>query len=168
MNAHQNFPEGSGENWDEWEAPKHHDEIHVPKPVIYLTIAMLLFTLVSITIGNRLDLGTTHEGAMVAKREVRFSFTSPAIDAIVATRSDGRRFELAADREEIFPRLVLRGIANIRARDGVPADAPLILAETADGQRLLIDRATHRTVRLAAFGGENQRSFDAVFGAAAS
>ena len=168
MNAHQNFSGGSGDNWDEWQAPRHDDEIHVPRPVIYLTIAMLLFTLVSITIGNRLDLGTTHEAAIVPMREVQFRFTSPAIDAIIATRSDGRRVELAAAREEIFPRLVLRGIANIRMRDGVSADAPLTLAETADGQRLLIDRATHRTVRLAAFGGENQRSFDAVFGTAAS
>ena len=40
---------------------------------------------------------------------------------------------------------------------------PVTLVETGDGERLLVDPATHRTIRLAAFGPENQRSFDAIF-----
>ena len=147
--------------------PRHHDEIHVPRPVIYLTAAMILFTIASVSIGRMFDIGMTHEGALTETRAVSFRFSAPPIGqepiAIVATRADGSKVVLAKENEEVFPRLILRSFSNIRMRDGVDLNAPIELIQTPDGQRLLVDSATRRTMRLAAFGPENQALFDPLF-----
>ncbi len=148
-------------------APHDHDQIHVPRPVIWMTLALILFTIAAVSIGRIFDIGLTHEGALKETRSVSFSFRAPPIGetpiAIVATRSDGSSVVLAGENEETFPRLILRSFSNIRMREGIDPATPIQLIETADGQRLLVDPATHRTMRLAAFGPENQEMFDAVF-----
>ena len=149
-------------------AERHHDEIVVPRPVIWLTLAMILFTILSVSAARAYGVGLTHEGTLAKMRSVSFRFTSPPIGetptAIIAKTLDGRSVLLAKENEEIFPRLILRSVANIRLRDGVPQNLPVQLVETNDGQRLIVDRATHRTMRLAAFGPENQAMFDPLFG----
>lgn len=148
-------------------APHDHDQIHVPRPVIWLTLALILFTIAAVSVGRIFDIGLTHEGRLAETRAVSFRFRAPPIGetpiAVVATRSDGSRVVLAKENEEVFPRLILRSISNIRMREGVDPDTPIELVQTADGQRLLVDPATHRTMRLAAFGPENEALFDPIF-----
>ena len=146
---------------------KHHDEIVVPRPVIYMTIALIAFTILSVSIGRLFDIGVTHEGRLAETRRVSFRFAAPPIGekpiAVVATRTDGSKVVLAKENEEVFPRLILRSVSNIRMREGVDPDTPVDLIETPDGQRMIVDPATHRTMRLAAFGPDNQALFDPVF-----
>ena len=139
------------------------DEIVVPRPVIYLTIAMILFAIVAVAAARTLQWGVTHEGALAPARSASFRYVQSLHGPVVATRADGRQVVLAPANEELFPRLIIRSVANIRARDNADPTAPLTLVETGDGERLLVDAASHRTVRLAAFGPDNQRSFDAIF-----
>ena len=144
------------------------DEIVVPRPVIYLTLAMIVFTILSVGTARAFGIGMTHEGRLAETRTVSFRFTSPPIGqtptAIVARTLDGRNVLLAKENEEIFPRLILRSVANLRLRDGVDQDLPVQLIQTRDGQRLIVDPATRRTMRLAAFGPDNQAMFDPLFG----
>tara|TARA_B100000953_G_scaffold112240_1_gene92424 strand:- start:817 stop:1341 length:525 start_codon:yes stop_codon:yes gene_type:complete len=157
----------SGEPRESRPSAHDHDQIHVPRPIIWLTLALILFTIAAVSIGRIYDIGFTREGALAETRAVSFRFRAPPIGetpiAIVATRADGSSVVLAKENEETFPRLILRSFSNIRMREGVDPDTPIQLIETADGQRLLVDPATHRTMRLAAFGPENQEMFDPVF-----
>ena len=157
---------------DQPAAERHHDEIVVPRPVIYLTIAMIMFTILSVGTARAFGVGMTHEGRLDTTRSVSFTFRAPPLGespiAVVATRIDGTKVVLAKENEEVFPRLILRSVSNIRMRDGVDPATPVTLVETADRQLLIVDPATHRTMRLAAFGPENQALFDPVFEKTAS
>ena len=145
----------------------HHDQIYVPRPVIYLFIALILFTVTTVAIGRVYNIGLTKEGALAEARSVSFRFRAPPIGeaptAIVATRADGSTVVLAKENEEVFPRLILRSFSNIRMRLGVDPDTPIELIETPDGQRMLLDPATKHSMRLAAFGRDNQALFDPLF-----
>ena len=154
MNAYS-FPEGR--------EPAHEhdsDQIRISKPVLYMMIALVAFSIVTIAAGRMFQVGVTHEGTLHPVRSVDFTVAGSQGGALVVTRADGFRVQLAAPGEEIFPRLILRSVANIRTRDGVPLSAPLILDVMPDGQRLIVDPATHRTLRLAAFGPENGAMLD--------
>lgn len=146
----------------------HHDQIHVPRPVIWLTAALISFTIVSILVARVTETGLTREGALSAVRETSFIASGqgyigdPDPAPLVASRRDGQRIVLADAGEEVFPRLILRGIASKRASAGIDPATPIRLIETRDGQRLLIDDATGQVVRLSAFGPENGVSFDTV------
>ncbi len=145
-----------------------HDQIHVPRPVIWLTAALIAFTIVSILVARVTEIGLTREGALSPIRETSFVASGegyigdPNPASLVASRSDGQRIVLADAGEEVFPRLILRGIASRRASAGIDPATPIRLIETGDGQRLLIDDATGQVVRLSAFGPENGVSFDTV------
>jgi putative photosynthetic complex assembly protein len=144
-----------------------HAQIVVPREVIWLTVALIAFTVLSVTAARLLDIGVTREGALTETRRVSFRFVAPPVGqkaiAVVATRADGSRIVLAHANEEIFPRLILRSVSNIRVREGVDPQTPVELVETPDGQRMIVDPATHRTMRLAAFGPDNQALFDPLF-----
>ena len=155
------LPEPAGHTHD-------HDQIHVPRPVIWLTAALVAFTIVSILVARVTDIGLTREGALAPVRATSFIASGegyigdPDPAPLVASLGDGQRIVLAAAGEEGFPRLILRGIASRRASAGIDPATPIRLIETADGQRLLIDDATGQVVRLSAFGPENGVSFDTV------
>ena len=142
----------------------HDDQIHVPRQVVWLTAAMVTIAIVAVALGRLLQLGVTHEGALQPTRTASFRFSQSLHGPVVATTADGRRVTLAGANEELFPRLILRSVATIRARDGVDPAAPMRLIAMADGERLLIDPATRHILRLAAFGPVNQRDFDRLFG----
>jgi putative photosynthetic complex assembly protein len=138
------------------------DEIYIPRPILYALIALILFTIAAVATGRALQRGVTHEDRLHPTREVAFTFATTPDNALVATRADGRRVTMAGANEEIFPRLILRGLATLRTRDAADQRAPVRLLVMRDGQRLLVDGATGRVLRLAAFGPENGHSFDAL------
>jgi putative photosynthetic complex assembly protein len=144
------------------------DQILIPRPILYAMIALMVFTIASIALGRAFQVGVTHEGVLHPVRAVSFTMSGSEGGALSVRRSDGLTVPLAKDGEEIFPRLILRSVANIRLRDGVPLGAPLTLDLMANGQRLLVDPATHRVMRLDAFGPENARVLDGLFGKQAS
>lgn len=144
--------------------PASHDQIVVPRPVVYMILALMLFALVSVSLGRWLQVGVTHEGVLVPVREVTFRYSQSFRGPVDITFPDGRRLTLVEANAEAVPRLILRSVATFRAREGVDQAAPLKLIETRDGERLLIDDAAHRTLRLAAFGAnDNQHTFDRLF-----
>lgn len=156
MNA-QSFPERASAS----PLPEHHhDQIFIPRPIVYAVIALIAFVVVTVALGRVFQVGVTHEGTLHPDRVVTFRVAGANGGALVATRSDGLVVPLARAGEEIFPRLILRSVGNIRMREGVPLSAPLELALMPDGERLIVDPATRRTVRLAAFGPDNGAVLD--------
>lgn len=146
-----------------------HDQIFVPRPVLIGMIALASFAIVSTGVARATHVGVTREELNPAGRHVSFRFSVGADGEapIVAVRADGQRVPIAATHQDIFPRLILQGFANIRARAGVDPAAPMLLVVGADGERLLVDPATNHSVRLAAFGSENGGAFDAILKGAA-
>ncbi len=153
-----------------FEGEPHDDQIAVPRAIVIGLVALVLFCIIAVGVGRIMQVGVTHEARLTPLRSVTFRYQGEQIghSALVATTSDGRRLMLTKPGEEIFPRLILRSVSNIRQRDGADPRSPLSLIVTADGQRLLVDPATHRALRLAAFGPTNGRSFDVLFPRAAS
>ncbi len=143
--------------------PRHHDDIVVPKPVVRLTIALVVFAITTTAAARWWQIGVTHDRTIAPKREATFRVTQSFHGPVTAYEAGGRVIRIAADHEEKFPRLILRSVATLRERDGVSPDAPLKLIEASDGERMLIDPATGRQLRLAAFGPENQESLDMLF-----
>ncbi len=150
--------------------PQHHDhdQIHVPREVVYLTIGFIGLCLVLIMGARMTDIGTTHEDPAALRPVASFTVAGagrigeePA-PALVATEADGRRIVLAGVGEEEFPRLMIRGLLTLRERRGIDAALPISLEVDANGQRLLVDPQTGYAIRLAAFGPENGHSFDTL------
>lgn len=163
MNAHARFGEEAGPP-----AAFAHDQIFIPKPILWMMIGLALFTIVAVGIARATRIGVTREHPAAAVQSVTFRTGAVAEAPIVARLADGRRVRLAGDHQDIFARMILQGITTIRHDDTAPADAPLDLVVTRDGQRLIVDRATGHTIRLAAFGPENGHSFDALLKGATS
>ncbi|RPF71765.1 photosynthetic complex assembly protein PuhC [Aurantiacibacter spongiae] len=149
-------------------APHDHDQIMVPREVVILVAGFLLLSLALIA-GSRLTgIGETREGPLAVRETALFTVTGAGrigddpVPALVATTEGGERIELAGKGEELFPRLIVRGILTMRARRAIPADRPIALDVSQDGQRVLLDPETGQIFRLAAFGPENGHSFDAL------
>lgn len=135
-------------------------EIFIPRPILVMMLALTGFAVLATGLARATGHGVTREDA--TGRTVPFSVAEVGEAALVARMADGRRIRLARAGENIFPRMILQGFATVRARDGVPMAAPLRLLVAADGERLVVDPATGHSVRLAAFGPDNGRSFDAL------
>lgn len=157
MSVHQRFePEQPN-------AGRYEDQIFIPKPILYMMIALALFTIVSVGMARASQRGVTREDAIAPGKRVDFTVAMAGPEgAIDVLRADGRTIRLAGPHQDIFPRLILQGFQNIRARSGVSFDRPMAIVVSPDGQRLLEDQTTHHTVRLSAFGPDNGVSFDAI------
>ena len=145
-----------------------HDQIFVPREVVILVAGFLLLSLVLIA-GSRLTgIGETKEGPLDARATQIFTVSGAGqigddpVPALVAVTSAGQRIQLAGTGEELFPRLIVRGILTMRERRGIPANLPIALDVAPDGQRVLVDPQTGQMFRLAAFGPENGHSFDSL------
>lgn len=136
------------------------DQILIPKPILYMMIALMLFTLVSIALARQFNIGLTREGKLDPVETVQFTVTGSQGGPLVVTRKDGYSVTLAKANQEIFPRLILRSIANVRQRDGVPLSKPLKLEVLPSGQRMLVDKYTNTNMRLDAFGDQNGHVLD--------
>jgi putative photosynthetic complex assembly protein len=139
---------------------QHHDQILIPKPILYAMIALVAFTIVSVALGRIFQVGVTREGTLHPRQSVTFTVSGSEGGPLIVQRSDGLAVPLAKAGEEIFPRLILRSVANIRMREGIALSTPLKIDLMADGEHLLVDPATHRVMRLDAFGPENGRFLD--------
>jgi putative photosynthetic complex assembly protein len=139
-----------------------HDQIHVPKPVMIMMIALIVFSITAVAVSRVWQIGVTHEDTLHPVRSARFTVTGSNGGALIVRRADGMTVQLAKAGEEIFPRLILRSVGNIRQRDGVSLSSPLQIDLMPDNQRLLVDPATHRVLRLDAFGPENAQMLDAL------
>ena len=161
MSVHQPFPQepmpgASG-------AGRYEDQIFIPKPILFMMIALALFTVIAVGMARASQRGVTREDPVAPGKRISFTVAMAGPEgAIDVTRADGRTIRLAGAHQDIFPRLILQGFQNIRMRDGVALDRPMAIIVSPDGQRLLEDQATRHTVRLAAFGPDNGASFDAI------
>lgn len=173
MNAHyqplpqpgpHSGPQASGHHAEEHD----HDQIYVPREVVILVAGFLLLSIALIAGGRLTGIGEIREAPIAARYTQEFTVTGAGqigddpVPALVATTPAGQQITLAGVGEELFPRLIVRGMLTMRERRGIAVDRPIRLDVAEDGQRVLIDPETGQVFRLAAFGPENGQSFDAL------
>jgi putative photosynthetic complex assembly protein len=74
-----------------------------------------------------------------------------------------RNIDVLVPGKNGFVRVVMRGLAQDRAVNGIGPDVPFTLNRRADGRLVLIDPTSGRIVTLEAFGSGNYASFEALF-----
>lgn len=132
-----------------------------PKAPLYAVFAIIVFTLVSVTIVQLTGTGgTPRSTATAAKvRDLRFVDRNDGSVAIIDMASNAEVGELAKD-EEGFVRGILRSMARERRANGVGNEPPLRLTRRTDGTVFLLDPSTGRDIELDAFGHTNEASFE--------
>ena len=98
------------------------------------------------------------KAAVVQSLEVKFvDQADGAVVAIDATK--GKELERIAPGGGGFIRVTMRSFANERKSRGMGSDVPFTLLRMTDGDLLLQDRLTGRTMLLNAFGPSNEGVF---------
>lgn len=87
---------------------------------------------------------------------------SPDGSVLVRTAEDGRKIAVLPSGTNGFARGLLRGLARERRQQGIGPDASFNVTKRADGQLVLRDAATGRTVVLDAFGQTNALVFSDI------
>ncbi len=125
-----------------------------------LIAASLSFALLARTT----DIGATRltPSAPVATLSLVFNdLADGSIGIIDATNQ--RTIDILTPGKNGFVRVVLRGLAQDRAVNGVGADLPFKLSRLEDGRLVLVDPTSGRIVTLEAFGSNNYAAFEDLF-----
>lgn len=96
--------------------------------------------------------------AVAASLELKFT-DLPDGTVVAANASSGSEIERIAPGAGGFIRVTMRSFASERLQRGLSPDVPFTLLRMADGDLLLTDRLTGRTMLLNAFGPSNEGVF---------
>ncbi|MDT7933292.1 MAG: photosynthetic complex assembly protein PuhC [Sphingomonadaceae bacterium] len=150
-------------------AAEHHDEIPVPRSVLWAAAGVIGLTL-ACAAGVRSGLLPAEPTAAqlrverhvspVAVRTLRFGDDSGAV--AVTDAATGRRVAMLKGDSAGFVRGVMRALARERLQHKLGAETPFRLTQWTDGELTLVDLATGRTVELSGFGTTNRAAFAAL------
>ncbi len=120
-----------------------------------LILAMLLL---SIPAQAASDEVFAERGKLVAARDIQFRDRADGgVDVFNA--ATGELIEALQPNSHNFIRALMRGLVRQRVRESKGADIPFHLAAWSDGELILDDPATNRSVELTAFGPTNAGDF---------
>lgn len=146
---------------------------HVPAklerwPLLGL-LALVLFAIGAVMVGSSTGTGLQKRDVprLAQSRTVHFADgASGEVQAIDA--ESGAIFATFGAGEGGFARTALRALAYSRKIHGVGPQAPFVLARAEDGQIILHDPATGKTVGISAFGDTHEEQFAALLDAGRS
>ncbi len=127
-----------------------------PKIPLIPAAMVLLAGVLCATPGQAAD--NQGRGHLVAARDIRFvDRTDGGVDVINA--ATGALIEELQPESHNFIRALMRGLVRQRVRESQGPEIPFHLSAWSDGELILDDPATHRSVELAAFGPTNAGDF---------
>ncbi len=133
----------------------------IPRGVLIGVAALLVLTAAFaafVRLTGSTERAVIPAGSIVSERELRFEDLADGGLAVID--ADSRQtIEVVPARTNGFLRATLRGLVRERRRSGLGPEQPFSLARLSDGQIVLSDPATGRTVFLAAFGQTNAEAF---------
>lgn len=137
-----------------------HDDIKVPKPILYAAGAMMLATLFLAGLAQTTGIGKMRvpEAKPIHRAEVRFETRGPG-ELVMLDGSGENVITEVAPGEQGFVGGVLRSLERSRKLDGLPADGPYVLTRWEDGRLSLADPSTGEEIQLIGFGDVNLASF---------
>jgi putative photosynthetic complex assembly protein len=142
----------------------HHDEIIIPRGLLYGAGVMIVASLLLVGAARFLDFPAREPDARaVQSRSLLFTDRSDGgIDVIDAT---SRERVTTVAGEGGFLRGALRALARERIRDGLGPQQPFVLIGRSDGRLTLLDPQTSKRIDLEAFGPTNASAFSALLNA---
>ncbi len=118
-----------------------------------------IFALVALSLLTVPALAAADErGQIVASRDLRFT-DRPDGAVEVTNAATGETITVLAPESHAFIRALMRGLVRQRVRESKGPEIPFRLTAWSDGELILDDPATHRSVELAAFGHSNEADF---------
>lgn len=122
--------------------------------------ALLIATAIALVAFGRQDKQMVAIDPDAVTQSIELKFVDQADGAVVALdAASGDELERIAPGGGGFIRVTMRSFAAERKNRGLGADVPFSLMRMADGDLLLQDRLTGRTMLLNAFGPSNERVF---------
>jgi putative photosynthetic complex assembly protein len=97
-------------------------------------------------------------GTLVASRDLRFVDRADG-GVNVFNAANGELIQALEPNSHNFIRALMRGLVRQRVRESQGPELPFHLTAWSDGELILDDPATHRSVELAAFGPANAGDF---------
>ncbi len=140
--------------------PHHHDEIVIPRPMLFAAGALVAVSIVaasaSVLFGSA-DKPSPKTPA-VAEAALLFEDRPEGVVAVLDAQS-GRSLIEYGENEAAFIRVVMRGVARQRRMRGEGPETPVVLSRHEDGQIWLHDPASDMRFYLDAFGRDNAGAF---------
>ncbi len=132
----------------------------VPKTWLVSAVALVLFSLASVTAVRLTGVGGTHMTlpAAVESRDLQFEDGKNGTVLVYDAR-DHRLIDSLAPGTNGFVRVVLRGLARERKLGDIGQQPPFRLTRYENGQLVLQDTSTLKQIDLVAFGSSNEQAF---------
>ncbi len=109
-------------------------------------------------LGGQALAATTDRGSVIASRDLRFA-DRPDGGVEVTNAATGEVVRELDRGSHNFVRALMRGLVQARLHESIGPEIPFRLTAFSDGQLVLDDPATHRSIELEAFGPTNAGDF---------
>jgi putative photosynthetic complex assembly protein len=126
--------------------------------------ALVLFSIVLAAVARWTDFGATRLAIAPPVETMELKFDDRADGSIAISQwPANREIALLEPGTNGFVRVVMRGLAFERSRQGIGKDEPFRLMRLTDGSAVVEDPATGKVVTLKAFGFANAATFEQLF-----
>lgn len=138
----------------------HEQEPLVPRAWILSAIALVLFSLVAVTMVRLTGVGGSTMTLPIAVESRDLLFEDGKDGAVlVYDARDRQLIDTLAPGTNGFVRVVLRGLARERRLGDIGKEPPFRLTRFANGQMTLQDTSSMKQIDLVAFGSSNSEAF---------
>lgn len=143
---------------------EHIDDKPFPIGALIGGATLILLSIVFAATAKLTDVGATRltVAPPVTTLDLKFNDLQDGSIAI-HDAADGREIERLTPGTSGFVRVVMRGLAFERSRQGIGSDVPFRLMKLEDGMSVVADPTTGRVVTLKAFGYGNAEAFERLF-----
>jgi putative photosynthetic complex assembly protein len=136
----------------------------IPKGALIAAAFLMAWSILFAFVATKTDFGATRLDPAAPVQSLSLQFNDLADGSIgIYDAAKKRDIEILPPGKNGFVRVVMRGMAQGRAVNGVGAEVPFTLSKLEDGRLVLIDPTSNRIVTLEAFGFNNLASFQDLF-----